>query len=246
VKGRSLTIMLLACAACLTVAGCNAPGKPKLQDEVSRPDQVLDFPGLYKQNCAACHGEDGKNGAAISLSNPIYLATTGVENIRRITATGVSGTAMPPFGKTAGGMLTDEQIEVLATGTLKAWSSPGALSGVKALPYASSTSGDVAKGQAAYAIFCARCHGVDGTGANEGNGMRVGSIVEPAYLALVSDQGLRSLIIAGRPEQGMPDWRSDLTGTSARALTDQEIADIVAWITSHRIASPGQPYKQHQ
>ena len=36
-----------------------------------------------------------------------------------------------------------------------------------------------------------------------------GSIVDPSYLALVSDQSLRSTIIAGRPDLGMPDWRSD-------------------------------------
>ncbi len=75
--------------------------------------------------------------------------------------------------------------------------------------------------------------------------MQTGSIIDPAYLALVSDQGLRSTIIAGQPEQGMPDWRSDLTGTGARAMTDQEVTDTVAWMTSHRIATPGQPYHQH-
>jgi cytochrome c553 len=74
---------------------------------------------------------------------------------------------------------------------------------------------------------------------------KVGSIVDPAYLALVSDQYLRSTIIAGQSEQGMPDWRSDLTGSNARPMTDQEISDIAAWIASHRIATPGEPYPQH-
>ena len=27
--------------------------------------------------------------------------------------------------------------------------------------------------------------------------------------------------------------------------TDPEIADIVAWLAAHRVATPGQPYKQH-
>ena len=39
-----------------------------------RPEQVLAFPTLYTQNCTACHGENGKNGAAIPLANPVYLA----------------------------------------------------------------------------------------------------------------------------------------------------------------------------
>jgi cytochrome c oxidase cbb3-type subunit 3/ubiquinol-cytochrome c reductase cytochrome c subunit len=69
----------------------------------------------------------------------------------------------------------------------------------------------------------------------------MGSIVDPTYLALVSDQYLRSIIIAGRPDQGMPDWRGD----SSQPLTDQQVTDIVAWLGSKRIASPGQPYLPH-
>jgi cytochrome c oxidase cbb3-type subunit 3/ubiquinol-cytochrome c reductase cytochrome c subunit len=74
--------------------------------------------------------------------------------------------------------------------------------------------------------------------------MHTGSLVDPAYLALISDQGLRSLILAGQPQDGMPDWSSDMTGAGSRAMTDQEIADTVAWLASHRIATPGQPYMQ--
>jgi cytochrome c oxidase cbb3-type subunit 3/ubiquinol-cytochrome c reductase cytochrome c subunit len=66
-------------------------------------------------------------------------------------------------------------------------------------------------------------------------------IVDPVYLALVSDQYLRSVTIAGRPDQGMPDWRGD----SAQPLTDREVTDIVTWLASKRIANPGQPYSPH-
>jgi cytochrome c oxidase cbb3-type subunit 3/ubiquinol-cytochrome c reductase cytochrome c subunit len=72
--------------------------------------------------------------------------------------------------------------------------------------------------------------------------IHTGSLVDPAYLALISDQGLRSLILAGQPQEGMPDWRSDRTGAGSLAMTDQEVTGIVAWLASHRIATPGQPY----
>src|ERR1019366_6189143 len=102
---RFLALFLLACAATLPVAGCrNAPGKPGPEPEVARPEQVADFATLYSQNCAACHGAEGKNGAALWLANPVYLAIAGTTNIEHVTASGVSGTAMPPFGKTAEGM----------------------------------------------------------------------------------------------------------------------------------------------
>jgi hypothetical protein len=59
---------------------------------------------------------------------------------------------------------------------------------------------------------------------------------------LISDQSLRSITIAGRPDGGMPDWRADAAG---QAMTDQQITDIVAWLASKRIVNPGQPYPSY-
>ena len=202
-------------------------------------NEVVDFATLYGQNCAGCHGAAGKNGAAISLANPVYLAVAGATNIQHVTSAGVPGTAMPAF---AGGMLTDQQIAVLAQGMIKNWGNPAMIKG-QALPaYASNAPGDAGRGQQAFGTFCARCHGADGSGVVAGR-IHTGSLIDPAYLALISDQGLRSLIIAGQPEQGMPDWRSDLAA-NPRAMTEEEITDTVAWLASHRIGAPGQPYGQ--
>jgi hypothetical protein len=63
--------------------------------------------------------------------------------------------------------------------------------------------------------------------------------VDRSYLTLVSDQYLRTIVIAGRPELGAPDWRGNVPG---RPMSDQEVTDVVAWLASQRIASPGQPY----
>jgi mono/diheme cytochrome c family protein len=242
---RAMTLGLLAFAVTLATTGCrNAPGKPGVGSEVARPDQVLDFATLYGQNCAACHGENGKNGAAISLANPVYLAVAGVVNIQRITGAGVPGTAMPPFSKAAGGMLTDRQIGVLAAGMESAWGSPAALAGTTPPVYASNAPGDSARGEKAFVTFCAQCHGVDGTGGKSPHGESLGSLVDPAYLALISDQGLRSIILAGQTEKGPHDWRSYFIEPPL-TMTDQEITDIVAWLASNRITTPGQPYQQH-
>jgi mono/diheme cytochrome c family protein len=242
----SLIRWLICCATLLAAAGCKAgPGKPGEQPEVARPEQVADFATLYGQNCAACHGANGKSGAALSLANPVYLAIAGVTNIERVTANGVPGTAMPPFGKAAGGMLTERQIAIIAEGMGKNWGRPGALEGDTPPLYASTTHGDTAQGQKTFAIFCAHCHGADATGTPAGKGGAMGSLVDPAYLALISDQGLRSFILAGQTEQGMHDWRSYVIGPPARPMTDQEVTDTVAWMASHRTATPGQPYPDH-
>lgn len=83
-------------------------------------------------------------------------------------------------------------------------------------------------------MFCADCHGAEGRG-----GDKAGSVVDPSYLGLVSDQGLRTSVIVGRKDLDMPDWRGYVTG---RAMSDQEISDVVAWLVAERPKYPGQPY----
>ncbi len=201
----------------------------------------MDFAALYKQNCAGCHGENGKNGAAIALANPVYLAVAGEANLRQVIAKGVSGKLMPPFDKSAGGTLTDQQIDNLVKGILQAWSRPSVLAATQPPPYLAGAKSDPNQGQKIFAEFCAQCHGADGGGIKAPTATNPhavsGSIVDPSYLALVSDQSLRSIIIAGRPDQGMPDWRSDVAGSGSHAMTAQEIDDVVAWLAAQRAAS---------
>lgn len=227
----------------LAALGCNsAPGHPKAGPEVPRPDQIHDFATLYKQNCAACHGESGRQGAAVSLANPEYLALAGENTLLQITAKGVTGTLMPPFAKSAGGMLTDQQIHDIVDGMMKQWGKPDILAGQNPPPYTAVGAGDALQGQKVFTTYCARCHGADGKGlvAKDAEAKnRRGSIVDPSYLALVSDQSLRTTTIVGLPGEGMPDWRGDLP---SHAMTDKEITDVVAWLASLRTLYPGQPY----
>jgi cytochrome c oxidase cbb3-type subunit 3/ubiquinol-cytochrome c reductase cytochrome c subunit len=242
-KTRSLILCAVTAVAVLATAGCrNAPGKPGSEPEIPRPEQVVDFPTLYAENCAACHGVHGQNGAAISLANPVYIAIAGAANIQHITAVGVVHTAMPPFAQSSGGMLTDQQIAILAQGIATTWGKPASFAGVTIPAYASTTPGDATRGQLAFTNLCARCHGANATGGKADNGSATGSLVDPAYLALISDQGLRSTILAGQTEKGPHDWRSY---TPVHPMTDQDVADVVAWLTSHRVANPGQPYQSH-
>ena len=221
-------------AAVLVVAGCNdSPGRPGPGPEVIRPDELLDFNILFKQNCSGCHGPEGKGGAAIGLNDPVYLAIADDDAIRRIASKGVNGTPMTPFAQSAGGMLTEKQIDVLVHG-IRAWARPNQFVGVSLPPYATESPGDAQRGAEVYGTFCSSCHGPKGEGSGKGS-----SIVNGSYLALVSNQQLRTIVIAGLPDLGAPDWRGNVPG---RPMTAQEISDVVAWLAAQRPQFPGQPY----
>jgi len=211
----------------LSLASCSySPGKPGPGPEVPRPDSVLDPVTLFNENCQGCHGANGKQGPAMMLSDPVYLAIVDDDTLRNVISKGRPGTAMSAFAQKEGGMLTDDQVNAIIRGIRERWSKPNALGGDTAPPYAAKSGGDVAHGQAAYATYCASCHGADGSG-----GPKAGSVTDHAYLSLITDQGLRTVVITGRPDFNAPDWRNNVPG---HPMSDQEITDVVAWLASQR------------
>ena len=230
-----LNSCLLTALCAMLVSGCGSPhGQPAKESETLAPNEVSEFGTLYGQNCAGCHGTEGGGGAAIALANPVYLAIADDASLRKVIAQGVPGTAMPAFAQSAGGMLTDVQIDVLTKEIRSRWSQRGILDATSAAPYTRKLTGDAQRGEAAYKTFCASCHGPNGSGGAKGS-----SITDDSFLALVSDHGLRTIVIAGRPELGAPDWRGNIPG---KPMTDREVSDVVAWLISHRSQIPGRPY----
>ena len=89
---------------------------------------------------------NGKGGAAIALANPVYLAVVDDATLRRVASDGIPSTSMPAFAQSAGGLLTEKQIDVIARGIRERWSKADALNGSVPPPYASTESGDAARG----------------------------------------------------------------------------------------------------
>jgi cytochrome c oxidase cbb3-type subunit III len=217
------------------LSACSTPhGEPQKGSEPVAPNQVVDFDTLYAQNCAGCHGAEGRGGASIALANPVYLAIVDEKAMHKVVANGVSGTSMPAFAQSAGGLLTAEQINVITSGMFSRWGRKGILDGANPPSYTAKTGGNAEHGGIAFGTYCASCHGSEGAGTPKGS-----AITDDSFLALLSDQELRTLVITGRPELGAPDWRGNLPG---HPMTDQEITDVVTWLASRRAQNPGQPY----
>jgi len=226
---------MLAVFSMMLLSSCSTPpGRPTKDSEEPAPSEISDFRTLYAENCAACHGAEGRGGPAVALADPVYLAIVDEPSMRKAIANGVHGASMPAFAQSAGGMLTDKQIDVIAGGIRSRWSQPGVIDGVKPPSYTAKSTGDVQRGEASYRTYCSSCHGPQGQGGPKGS-----AITNDSFLAMVSDQGLRTIAITGRPDLGAPDWRGNTPG---KPMSDQEITDVVAWLVSHRVQSPGQPY----
>jgi cytochrome c oxidase cbb3-type subunit III len=227
--------LVAAAIGAMLLSGCTSPrGQPRKGSEPLAPNEVMDFGTLYTDNCAGCHGAEGRGGAAIALADPVYLAIVDDAAMRKVVANGVSGTSMPAFAESAGGMLTDKQIDVITTQVRSHWSRPANVDAANLPSYAPKSAGNVSQGEAAYETYCESCHGPNGSGGPKGS-----AITNDSFLALVSDQGLRTIVITGRPELGAPDWRGNVPG---KPMSDQEITDVVAWLVSRRVQNPGQPY----
>lgn len=218
-----LPVQMLVASVAALITGCgHAPVDPPAP--IPRPTEITDFSTLYSENCAGCHGGNGENGPAIDLANPEYQALADDATLRKWISGGMPGTEMPAFAQSAGGMLTDAQVNALVAGMRKRWSRPDVFAAAAPPPYAQPQGGDAHDGEQSYESRCAPCHASSPQ-----------QITNSDYLAIVGDQALRSIIIAGRPDIGQPDW-SHLgpSGKTASPLSAQDIDNIVAYLASLR------------
>ena len=232
---RSTQGRLLLLGLALALAGCEQrrpPGQPSEKSVVPDPREVVDFAALYGSNCAGCHGVRGAGGASIGLASRDYLAIAPDAAMREAISSGRPRTAMPAFGRRAGGLLSDAQVDALVKG-IRAWAPEGLDPDPAAPPYLATGPGNAVHGAEVFAQQCGSCHGPDGRGKGG-----TGSIVDGAYLDLVTDQYLRTTVIAGRADLGSPGWR----GVIGQPLSAQDVSDTVAWLASQRQQVPGQPY----
>lgn len=234
-KSPRLMLLIAVSMAAMMGACRTSPARQASLTRDPQPDEAANFRALYGANCSACHGEEGRGNVAVALASPVYLQISDNDVIRNVIVNGGPSELSPAFSVSMGGLLSAQDITVLVDG-IRSWSKPQDLAGVKVPSRTESAAGNVQRGAEAFRTFCSSCHGAAGTG-----GKTPGSIVDPSLLALLTDQDLRTLVIVGLPQFGAPDWRNDSPG---HPMTVQQISDVVAWLASHRVQYPGQPYLQ--
>jgi len=235
----------------LNAGGCNLSGKPDQADLPVSPEQIANFDQLYTTNCAGCHGATGKLGPAPPLNDPLFVAIIPEDELHRVIGDGRAGTLMPAFATVNGGSLTDKQVKLLAEGVKSHWKSEAPLDhsppayAITNEPQTIPAVEEHTRRLAIYQRACAGCHGPDGSGS-QGNRSGPGAINAPAFLALISNQALRRIIITGRPDLGMPTY-AEKRGRTAEyePISTAEIDDLVALLAQWRSVGSTAVAEQH-
>lgn len=179
---------------------------------------------LFQKECAVCHGSEGAGGVGVPLNLQDFLRTTSDEYLSRSIRLGRPGRIMPSFGK-----LSDEQIQSIIQ-YIRSWQPK-----IKAPKYSQQLiAGDVKKGEATYNSICINCHREKGIGG-KGTGVtfsrpRDAEIIAPAignpsFLAAISDQMLKRIIMTGRETTPMMSAKS-------MGLKEADVDNVVAYLRS--------------
>jgi putative heme-binding domain-containing protein len=121
---------------------------------------------LYRNNCFACHGPEGASIPGVDFRRGQFKRASSDDDLLRVIASGVPGTAMPPTAVNDSARLA-----------LVAY--------LRSMQESATGSGDTARGRTLFESKggCLMCHRVNGKGSRVGPDLsEVGAIRTPAYL----------------------------------------------------------------
>ncbi len=223
----------------LTLTGCNLPGKPGPDSVVQRPTDILDpvvFTGRTAPDVTARKASRGqRRRSAIRFTSPLWTTMRcGTPSPKDRP-----GTAMSAFAESEGGMLTAKQVDAIIHGMRQRWGQ----SQTAARCHRSSLCGEGARAMHSRAQRRLRRSAHRATAPTARAARRSARSSIRNYLSLITDQGLRTIVITGRPDFNAPDWRNNVPG---HPMSDEQITDVVAWLAAQRpagaaTASPAAP-----
>lgn len=195
-----------------TIASAQSGGDPERGGE------------LYVENCAVCHGVDGKGRIGARLE-----AFSGIDPgavIAQTVANGIGGTVMPAWSEAKGGPLSDQDIADIVAYVLGAFNGTEPIAPLPEyvppeIPRLPDVEGDPSAGAVVYQVNCFTCHGEEGRG-------RIGKPLATSWPGEQPDLYIRQVVSDGIEGTIMPTWAQSNGGP----LSDAEIANVAAYVLS--------------
>lgn len=177
---------------------------------------------LYGQNCAACHGAEGKGGVGVPLSLNDFLGGVPDSYLYKTIKHGRPGRVMPAFNN-----LSDSEIKAIVA-HIRSWGPAQPRLSMKKVE------GNTGKGKLLFGNYCASCHGAHGEGG-AGTGVTFSrprnlpiiapALNNPGFLKAASDQMIKHTLMQGR--EGTP-----MVSMLKMGLKERDINDIVSYVRS--------------
>ncbi len=224
---RSLFILALAGGIMLALAVVGAARTVVAQGGADNLAPVRGA-AVYAEFCQACHGPRGEaRGTGAAFQAITYRADTS----RDVIASGRDsipddGAAMPPYAQSAGGLLSDRQIndliaylETWETGNTPPLPQPNLRAAVSTVP---DHFGDPQVGAVVYATSCYGCHGDRGKGR-----------VPPHFPPFkVTGDSLRAV-----REGGTSPYMPAFAAASGGPLSEQDLENLDTYLASWSLAT---------
>ena len=195
---------------------------------LSPPTLAADGAMLYREHCAACHGNTGAGGLGVPLAMRDLLAVAEDEYFRRTIRLGRPGRHMPAFSH-----LSTGEVNALVA-HLRSWG-PQQPKPIRV------GAGDVMSGEILYGNLCGMCHGARGEGASttgitwswdHRRDVSPPALNNPGFLFAASDAMIKRTLIRGRHGTAMPSFLMP-------ELEDEDLDDIVAFVRSFQTDAVG-------
>ncbi|RDU35205.1 cytochrome c [Neobacillus piezotolerans] len=174
---------------------------------------------VYKQQCAICHGDNGKGegaNAGTSLNSQVFLSSASDDDLVNYIAEGRPEAAMPAYGP----RLSKEELKNVVA-FIRDWQK-----GEMKFDVPDPIAGNAETGEKIYKRSCIQCHGEGGAGKP-----KMGTVLaHPNYLKYSTDQQIWINTAYGRENTRMAPSLKGLDGV--RQLSKKDISDVVAYIRS--------------
>ena len=193
---------------------------------------------LFSKNCAVCHGEDarGRVGPTLKKDFPAIRADLFLKGT---ISDGVKGAVMPAWSKAKGGPLTETEIDDIVafvrslgrpTPATNVTPPPTETAAPLPSPVATFPAGNAASGQKVFEENCVVCHGERGQG-------NIGANLRKDWPGIDPEKFIEATVARGVEGSKMPAWAQ----SSGGPLTNQQIADVTAYIRAFKVAPAPAP-----